>query len=67
MQWPSWGDWAAFGTIAVGWWNAKKITEVHLSLNSRLDQWKAETDSRLAGARAQGQQDERDRRKEPIP
>jgi hypothetical protein len=35
-----------------------KIQNVHLSLNSRLSQWKAETDSRISSAYAQGKQDQ---------
>ena len=39
----------------IGIWHiSKKVQDVHISLNSRLDQL-------VAGARAQGAQDERDR------
>jgi len=53
MQSPTWGDWIAFGAIAVGLYNAHKIQRVHISLNSRLSQL-------LRAAKAQGRQDERD-------
>jgi hypothetical protein len=37
-----------------------RIQQVHLSLNSRLDEWKAETAAKIVAAHAQGRQAERD-------
>jgi hypothetical protein len=37
-----------------------RIQQVHLSLNSRLDEWKAETAAKIVAAHAEGRQAERD-------
>lgn len=47
---------AATASLVAVW----KVNEVHLSLNSRLDEWKAETAAKLLAAHALGRQDERD-------
>jgi hypothetical protein len=57
MHWPTWGEIAAVVTALALW---RKVHNVHLSLNSRLDEWKAETAAKVLAAHAQGRQDERD-------
>ncbi len=47
----------ALAAFVVGWWNKNAIQNVHLSINSRMDQL-------LAAANAQGRQDERNERGE---
>ena len=49
---------SAIGAILMSWHNSEKIQEVHISINSRMDQLLASTE---LSARAIGAKEERDR------
>jgi hypothetical protein len=50
----------AMGGVVLGWINRGKINEVHLSINSRLDQL-------VKAAHAEGRQQERDSHSVTVP
>jgi hypothetical protein len=64
MVWPTWSDIGILVAVLAGVYNARQIQNVHLSLNSRLDQWKDQTAERIIAAHALGRQDERDSMKQ---